>query len=301
MKERAMVPTADFQSYYGRPILKKPVWVWQIPSYFFAGGLAAGSSALAFGAMVTGRPRLARRARLTALAGLTASTAFLIHDLGRPERFLNMLRVLKPTSPMSVGSWLLAVYGPAVGAAAASDVTGVLPGVGAAATVGAAVLSPAVATYTAVLISDTAIPVWHEARGVLPWLFASGAAASAGGVACALAPASESGPARRLALAGAVTELAVAKAMEDGLGEVGRVYHEGKAGRLSKLSSRLTASGAGVLLLTGRRRPGAVVGGLLVAAGAAVQRFAVAEAGKQSAEDPAFVVGPQRARAPETN
>jgi formate-dependent nitrite reductase membrane component NrfD len=293
-RERSMVDKADFRSYYGRPILKKPIWTWEIPGYFFAGGLAAGSSALALGASVTGRPRLARRSRLTALAALTASTAMLIDDLGRPSRFANMLRVAKPTSPMSVGSWVLAFYGPAAGAAALSDLTGVLPGVGAAATFGAAALAPAVATYTAVLTSDTAVPVWHEARGHLPWLFASGAAAAAGGVAAALAPVSEAGPARRMALAGAAAELVAAKAMEESLGEVGRVYSEGAAGRHSKLATRLTAAGAGVLLVGGRRRLGAVVGGLLIAAGAAAERFAVAEAGVQSAADPMSVVSTQR-------
>jgi formate-dependent nitrite reductase membrane component NrfD len=289
-----MVPKAEFDSYYGRPILKQPVWKWQIPSYFFAGSVAAGSSVLAAGAALTGRPRLARRARLSALTGLLASTALLIDDLGRPARFANMLRVVKPTSPMSMGSWLLAVYGPAAAAAAASDVTGIAPAVGAVATAGAAVLAPAVATYTAVVLSDTAIPVWHEARDHLPWLFASGAAAAAGGLAAALAPIEEARPARRMALMGAAAELVTAKRMEDALGDVGRVYREGAAGRHSRLATRLTIAGSGVLAGLGRRRAGAVVGGLLLAGGAAVERFAVAEAGNQSAADPSFVVGPQK-------
>jgi formate-dependent nitrite reductase membrane component NrfD len=292
-----MVPQAEFRSYYGRPVLKQPVWEWQIPAYFFAGGVAAGSSVLALGAQLTGRARLARRSRLAALAGIGASTAFLIDDLGRPERFHHMLRVVKPTSPMSIGSWLLAVYGPAVGAAAASDVTGVLPGVGRAATAAAAVLAPGVATYTAVILADTAVPAWHEARGLLPLVFASGAACSAGGLACALTPVAEAGPARRLALVGAAAELGAVKAMEDGLGDVGRVFGEGKAGRLSRWATRLITGGAAVLALGGRRRPGAVVGGLLLAAGAACERFAVAEAGNQSAADPAHVVLGQRDQA----
>jgi formate-dependent nitrite reductase membrane component NrfD len=292
--ERAMVPPAEFRSYYGQPIVKRPVWKWQIPAYFFSGGLAAGSSALALGGSITGRRKLARRSKLVALAGIATSTAFLIDDLGRPGRFANMLRVAKPTSPMSVGSWVLAMYGPAVGAAALGDVTGVLPAVGALATVSAAALSPVVATYTAVLVSDTAIPVWHEARGHLPFLFAAGACASAGGVAAAVTPVAQAGPARRLALAGAAAELVAARAMEESLGEVGRVYQQGWAGRHSRLSARLTAAGAGVLVVAGRRRTGAVVGGLLVAAGAALERFAVAEAGHQSAADPTAVVRTQR-------
>lgn len=291
--ERAMVPKAEpqpYTSYYGRPILKRPVWLWQIPAYFFAGGMAAGSSLLALGAMLTGRRRLARRARLTALAGLSASTVFLIDDLGRPERFLNMLRVAKPTSPMSVGSWVLAAYGPAVGAAAALDLAGRMPRAQAASTAAAATLAPAVATYTAVLIADTAIPVWHQARSHLPFVFAGSAAASAGGMAAALTPVAEAGPARRLALLGAATELFAAHRMEEHLGEVGRVYREGKAGQRAKLARQLTVGGAAAIALGGRKRAGAVVGGVLLAAGAAMERFAVAEAGNQSAADPSFVV-----------
>ena len=272
-----MVPKAEFRSYYGKPILKRPVWEWQIPAYFFAGGVAAGSSALAFGARVTGRRRLARRTRFTALAAISASTAFLIDDLGRPERFLNMLRVVKPTSPMSMGSWLLAAYGPAVGAAA------VMPDpLGKIADTTAAALSPAVCTYTAAILADTAIPAWHDAQSTLPWLFASGAAASAGGIAAALSPTAESAPARRLALVGAAAELAASRKIE----AVSEVYDN----RLSRASRALTVAGMAALLVRGRAA--AVVGGALVATGAALTRFAVAEAGVQSAADPRYVVAP---------
>jgi hypothetical protein len=291
-----MVPPAQPQSYYGRPILKKPVWEWYIPAYFFSGGVAGASSALAFGARLTGRRRMARRARLTSVAAVAASTFFLVADLGRPERFVNMLRVAKPTSPMSVGSWILAAFGPAAGVAAATDVLGVLPGVGAAAEAGAAALGPALATYTAVLVANTAIPAWHEAWHELPWLFVAGSAASAGGIAAALTPPEEAGPARRLTVVGAVAKLLAADRMEKRLGDLGEVYREGRAGRCSRLSQWCTGAGAAIMLLFGRRRPGAVVGGTLVATGAAFQRFAVAAAGEQSAEDPKYVVGPQRAR-----
>ena len=267
-------------SYYGRPILKRPVWKWLIPAYFFTGGLAAGSSLLALGARLTGRPRLARRARLTSLGAITASAAFLIEDLGRPARFANMLRVVRPTSPMSVGSWVLAVYGPAVGHAAVRR-HGSVP-----AEVTAALLAPVVATYTGVLVADTAVPAWQRARRELPLLFASGAAASAGGLALALAPADESGPARRLALAGAVGELATAEAMKRRLGEVASVYEHGKARAFSVLSRRLTATGAVVAALGGRR-----LGGALLVGGAAAERFAVFHAGVQSTDDPRFVTG----------
>lgn len=264
-------------SYYGRPILKRPVWKWLIPAYFFTGGLAAGSSLLAFGACLTGRPRLARRARVTSLAAMTASAAFLIEDLGRPERFANMLRVLRPTSPMSVGSWVLAVYGPAVGLSAVRHDG--LP----AAEATAAALAPVVATYTGVLLADTAVPAWSQARRTLPLLFASGAAASAGGVGVLLAPAGESGPARRMALAGAVGELAASGAMKRGLGEVAEVYAEGRAHGYGTAARWLTVTGVACVAL-GRRRLRRV-GGALLAAGAAAERFAVFHAGVQSSQD----------------
>ena len=254
-------------SYYGRPVLKRPVWKWLIPAYFFTGGLAAGSSLLALGARLTGRRRLARRARVTSLAAMTASAAFLVEDLGRPERFLNMLRVVRPTSPMSVGSWVLAAYGPAVGLSAVRR-DGWLP-----TDVVAAGLAPAVATYTGVLLADTAVPAWRDARRTLPLLFASGAAASAGGVGVLLAPAEESGPARRLALAGAAGELAL-----------GERYSEGKAHAYATWTKRLTVAGVACMAIGGPRLRR--VGGALLAAGAATERFAVFHAGVQSTEDP---------------
>ena len=112
-----------------------------------------------------------------ALAAIAASAGLLIEDLGRPSRFANMLRVFRPSSPMNMGSWLLSVYGPLVGAAALSDLLGVAKPAGRAAEFGAAVLAPAVATYTAVLVSDTAVPLWHDARRELPFVFMGSACA----------------------------------------------------------------------------------------------------------------------------
>ena len=106
--ERPVVPEADFTSYYGKPVLNPPVWAApDIPGYLFLGGLAGGSSLLAAGADLTGRPHLSRVAKAGAAAAGMVSVAALVHDLGRPARFINMMRVFKVTSPMSVGSWLL--------------------------------------------------------------------------------------------------------------------------------------------------------------------------------------------------
>ena len=126
-----MVPQAEFTSYYGRPVLKEPVWKSpDVPGYLFLGGLAGASSALAAFAQLSGNRELSRASKTAAAGAISLSAAALVHDLGRPARFLNMLRVFKVTSPMSVGSWLLAAYGPVAGAAAVSEVTGIWPATG---------------------------------------------------------------------------------------------------------------------------------------------------------------------------
>lgn len=291
-----MVPEADFSAYYGRPVIKAPVWKWDIAAYFFTGGLMAGSSLLAAGADVTRNRRLRRAARLAAAANLGASTFFLIHDLGRPARFANMLRMLKPTSPLSVGSWLLVAYGPPVAAAAAAEVFGVVPRAGRISGLLAAAVAPAVATYTAVLASDTAVPSWHDGYRQLPFVFAGSAAAASGGMAMVVVPPPAAAPARRLAILGAGVELAAAADMERSLGLSAEPYRQGKAGMLSRWARWLTGLGAAGTMVSGRNRLGAAASGLALMAGSACTRFAVFHAGLQSARDPKFTVVPQRAR-----
>jgi hypothetical protein len=299
--EKAMVPAAEFRSYYDRPVLKEPVWSWEVPAYFFAGGLAAGSAMLAAGADLLGRPDLARRARIAAVAGAAVGGALLVADLGRPARFLNMLRVAKPTSPMSVGSWVLTLFAPTAGVAALSDVLGVFPRIGRVAGLAAGALGPPLASYTAVLLADTAVPVWHEAGRELPFLFVGGASATSGALSVMLTPVGEAAPARRLALLGAAMEMAAARAMERNLPEdVARPYRAGRAGTVTKMAFGLTAAGAALLSTWGRRRrAGALAGGALVMAGALAERYAVMDAGRASARDPGATIVPQRARARE--
>ena len=293
----SMVPEAEFRSYYGRPIIKEPVWTWEVPWYFFAGGLAGASASLGLGARLAGNHRLARAAWTVAGAGGTVGIPLLASDLGRPERFLYMLRMFKVTSPLSVGSWVLAAMGPAAVGAVVSDRLGIFPRLGRAAEVAAGLLGPALATYTGTLVADTAVPVWHEAGRELPFVFAGSAAASAGAAAVLLAPPGDAGPARRLVLAGALLELGAAQAMERRLGELGEPYHQGPAGRLARLAKACTAAGAGLVAAGGRRRRGvAAAGAALVLAGSACERWAVYKAGFQSARDPKYIVGPQRAR-----
>jgi hypothetical protein len=293
-----MVPEEEVRSYYGRPVIKEPTWKPDIAWYFFAGGLAGASSGLAFVARLTGNDRLSRRALLAALGGATVSPVLLIRDLGRPNRFYNMLRVFKPTSPMSMGTWILTFFGPSVGIAAMSDVLGIFPRLGRFFEGVAALLGPALSTYTAVLVADTSIPVWHEARRELPLVFAASSAASAGAAAATLTPMKDAGPARRLAVGGALLEIVATQAMEHRLGELlSEPYHQGEAGRFGKLAKTLSGLGAAVIGFAGRKqRSAAIAGGALILAGAACERWSIFRAGFQSARDPKYTVMPQRER-----
>jgi formate-dependent nitrite reductase membrane component NrfD len=284
-------------SYYGRPILKPPVWKADIPWYFFLGGMSGAANALAFGARRSGNEILARRLHLLATAGVAAGPALLIHDLGRPHRFLNMLRTVKVTSPMSIGTWVLAAGGAATGTATALDLVGRLPRVRAAAEAGAALLGLPMSTYTAALVAQSAIPVWHEARRELPFVFAASSAASAGAAGMVVTPAAYARPARRLAVLGGLAELAAVRWMERRLGSLlAEPYHQGQAARYAKLARASTATGTAVAALVGSRRAGAAAGGALLLAGSALERWAVFKAGFQGAQDPKYVVEPQRAR-----
>ena len=296
--EQTVVPDAEFTSYYGRPVLNRPAWQpVNIAGYFFLGGLAGAGSVLAVGAELTRRPVMARAAKTASALSVAGSAAALIHDLGRPGRFVNMLRVFKPTSPMSVGSWLLAAYGPAAGTAALCDLGGRLPRVGRAATLGAALLGPAVASYTAVLAADTAVPGWHEGYRELPFVFVGSAASAASGTALAMSPTAENGPARSAALAGTALENAAMKAMERRLGMVAEVYREGTGGRYLRAAEALSVAGAaGAALAAGRSRLAAAVSGAALVAASACTRLGVFHAGMASAEDPKYTVVPQRER-----
>jgi Polysulphide reductase, NrfD len=295
--EAAVVPRAEPASYYGRPVLKEPVWTWEIPWYLFAGGLAGASAPLAVVAEVSGNARLARRAWAVMLAGVTASPALLIADLGRPERFLNMLRVVKVTSPMSLGSWGLVAAGPAAAIGTAHAWLGWFPRLSVPARVVALALGPTLTTYTAVLLADTAVPAWHAGRHELPFVFAGSAMASAGGAAAALTPRSDAGPARRLAVVGAALGTVTMELMRRRLGVVGEPYRAGRSGRFARSAQILRAGGAALLGARGRgSRAAAVIGGAGVVAGAICQRWAVFEAGKASARDPKYTIAPQRER-----
>jgi hypothetical protein len=306
--EQLQVPKAEFRSYYGRQIIKSPVWKTpDVPLYLFLGGLAATSSGLAAWGGVTDRPSLRRTGRLAAAGGAIGGTVFLVHDLHRPQRFLHMLRVFKPTSPLSVGTWILSPFATFAAATAAAEVvTDLVPGeqgigrwirrAGNASGFAAAAIGPALGTYTAVLLSNTAVPTWHEAHRELPVLFAGSAAAAGGGMGLIGASVRENVPAARLAVGGAALELAVGEYMERKLGLLGDVYHKGKASTLMKASKACLAAGIVGTVLGRRRRWSAALSGAALMAGSALTRFGVFEAGMASSRDPAHIVVPQRER-----
>ncbi len=285
-------------SYHGQPVIKAPVWTPEIPLYFFTGGMAGASAGLATLAGLRGNDVLGRRAWAVALANVLLSPALLISDLGRPQRFLNMLRMFKVTSPMSVGSWILSGSGATTALAALGAFSPLFPRTTRAARAGAALLGLPLSTYTAALIANTAVPVWHEARRELPFVFGAGAALSAGAGALIITPLEHAAPARRLALAGAVAELAGEELMERRLGPPFQdVYEEGAPHRYKRISQAAISTGAALVAWRGsRHRAAAAVGGALMCAGALATRWSIFTAGHASAMDPHHTVGPQRAR-----
>ena len=175
--------------YYGTPMLKQAPWSWEIPLYFFVGGAAGAAGVIGAIARYTGAdPRLVRDARWIATAGSVISPALLISDLGRPERFLAMLRVFKPQSPMSVGVWTLLGFSSGTAAAAMAGFLGERYGLSLplralenAGEFASMAFGLPLSNYTGVLIGATAIPVWNENAGELPVHFgASGLSAAVG-------------------------------------------------------------------------------------------------------------------------
>jgi hypothetical protein len=309
-REMPMVPDAEFTSYYGRPVVKPAPWGHEVAAYLFLGGVAGGSGLLAAGAQLTGRNTLRRNTRLSALIAVMLGAVALVMDLGRPERFINMMRTIKLTSPMSIGSWILSSFSGAIGIAAVSEVdrmTGeriplgplrpMLRVVEAPAGLGAGVLSPPLAVYTAVLLTNTATPTWNAAYRDLPFVFASSASLAASGLAMITTPVSEAGPARKLAVIGSISDLISARFTEYRMDPVTREpLHHGTPGRLLAWSERLAAVGGLGALLGGHRRDVAALSGLALLTASAMLRFGFFEAGKESARDPRYTMEPQKRR-----
>lgn len=297
---------ADAQSptYYDMPLLKQPVWIWSIPAYFYVGGVAGVGAAMGAAAQIAdrkGMSALIEKTRWIATGGGALSAALLIHDLGRPSRFLNMLRVFRVSSPMSMGSWILTAFSMATGAAA---IVPFAPSfarpLGEAAGIAGGVLGLGLSGYTGVLISQTAVPVWQEAYRTTPVLFlASGAAAAASFLELFRLNGEESAFVERFGLAGKVLELMATVAMERDakrIDRVGRPLKTGVSGALWQSAKVLTMTSLVLGLLPGKRRGLRLASGITGSLASLCLRFAVFHAGKASARDARATFAAQRAQ-----
>lgn len=308
--EMMMVPDIEFESYYGHNIVKPPPWGHEVAAYLFLGGVAGGSGLIALGAQLTGREVLRRNARLGSMVAVAIGGAALVKDLGRPDRFYNMLRTVKLTSPMSIGSWILTGYsvgGSVVAAAEVDRLLGERLPLGPLRTVlrfveplagfEAAAFAPPLAAYTAVLLSDTANPTWNGAHRDLPFVFVSSASLASAGLAMVTTPVRETGPVRALAVMGVIGDIAAMKIMERRMDPVAaEPLHHGHPGTLLRWSERLAVGGGLGALLLGRNRYAAAASGLALLTASAFTRFGIFEAGIESAKDPRYTVEPQKRR-----
>lgn len=285
------------QGYYGKPIVKPHEWKPWVPAYFWVGGTAGAATVGTVLARMRGMHDLARIYKRTALAGMIISPIFLTIDLGVKHRFYNMFRVFKPTSPMSVGSWLLGMLGGTLTVSTIAELLGI-EWLSTVTEIMAAPLGPAVASYTSVLISNTATPVWHEAYRELPFIFISSAAGGAGAVGVLFGPEDERGPAQRAMILGEIGKLVGVKAMQNNLGPVlSEPYHKGAAGAMEK-GAMLTGIASLLLAVAGRKnRVISQAAAALSVVSGILERFTILEAGKQSAQDPKYVIEQQRAAA----
>jgi hypothetical protein len=284
------------------PIINPPVWTWEIPLYFWFGGIAAGSSFVALACDLAGDERSASVARKVALGALGPSPVLLIMDLGRPERFVNMLRIFKPRSPMSMGVWALTLFGNLAAAAVGADLLGRRR---AAQRLGAAnaVVGGYLGSYTGVLLASTAVPLWARSRLFLGPIFVSTAAAT-GAATCRLALVATGLPVghpTRRALGtvetGAMTaELMLSIVNERRLGPLASGLEEGRPGALFTFAK--WAARAGLALRFARSRGPWVhhcASALYLSAGLAF-RYAWVGAGRHSARDDEVVAKMARER-----
>jgi hypothetical protein len=289
-------------TYYDRPVLKEPVWIWAVPAYFYVGGAAGAASVMGAAAQALGGDQLralVRRCRWISAAGTAAGVALLVYDLGRPERFLNMLRVFRPTSAMSMGSWTLAATGAlSSGAAFFSHREGFSRAVGDASGLAAGAFGLPLAGYTAVLLSDTAVPLWRHTRRSLPLLFVASAVTTAASMLQAGELSDEEEKAVRVFdVLGGLAESAAIMALERDASRnprVGEPLHTGLGGSLWRLAKLGSAAGLILSLLPGRGRGRSWLSAMLGTATGLSLKFAIFHAGKASARDPRATFEPQR-------
>ncbi len=275
------------------PVIHAPVWTWEVPLYFWFGGLASGASFAALAADIAADEASARVARKVALAAVLPAPALLIADLGRPGRFLNMLRIFKPRSPMNVGAWCLTAFGGAGAGAVAADLLGARS-TGRRLGAAQAVLGSYLGSYTGVLLATTAVPLWARSRVFLGPIFvatATATGASATRLTLAAMGQSDDHPTHvalaRMEAGAILAELTLSTLNERRLGRAGEALSHGTPGRLMRAAKALVTAGLVLpLLARGRvRRPAQNVASGLYLAGGLAFRFAWVQAGKASAHD----------------
>jgi formate-dependent nitrite reductase membrane component NrfD len=272
-------------TYYDVPLLKAPVWTWEVPVYFFVGG-AAGAAAIigSVAEWVRTDGTLARDARWVAAAGGPLSAALLTADLGRPERFLNMLRVFKPQSAMSVGSWTLVAFSASSTAALAPAVTR-QPAVQTAAAVAAttsAALGAGMLTYTGVLLGATAIPVWNRNVRLLPVHFAASGVASASAILTLMGH--DEAPLNDLAMGAAAVETLIGVSIESRQERALAPLREGPSGWIIRAGGILSGPVPLLLRAASRRRRWRNVASVAALAGSLLTRAGWIAAGRASAK-----------------
>jgi hypothetical protein len=287
--------------YYGQAVVKPPVWTWQVPLYFFMGGIAGMSAVIALAAVVFHHVDLARTAMwVAAIAGAILSPILLIMDLGRPHLFLNMLRVFKHRSAMSMGAWILSAFGASVvpGLIALELHAGqIFPGaidqllrVAAGIFIfGSAIFGTLLATYTGVLIGATAIPAWFLHRTLLPIHFGTAGLGSAAAVLELLGHRITALNFLGFYAAGVESALLVWLSV-DKHGAADRAIHEHGSGGLIRIGEILNGPLAIVLRLFGQV-PLAALSFLI---GALVSRVGWIAVGKVSGSDPESVFAAER-------
>ncbi len=279
-------------SYYGLPVLKPPVWTWEIPLYLFLGGIAGVSACEACVAQIfSPDPALIRTALWIALVGAAICPLLLTADLGRPARFLAMLRVAKIQSPMSVGVWTLVAFsgcvfvgllgnelflrgytGPlVVGVRLAGELTGALTGL-------------VLAAYTGVLIGATANPVWSHNRRALPPHFLAAALGGAAGILELFGFFNR--PTEIMGLVAAAVETLLGVHFEFSRLPVNAPLHRGKSALAFRIAGALAGPGALLLRLLSDSVAARRAAAICFLAGSLISRYAWIWAGVASARDP---------------
>ena len=307
VQEHGIVPVgspfpkpASAMSYHGNPVLKPPTWTWQVPLYFFVGGLAGISAVIALVAHLFGNPGLLRAGLWVGFAGALVSAPLLIADLGRPARFLNMLRVFKLRSAMSVGAWTLAGFSSALGLAVvchevilAGYGNGFLLGLEWVAEISAALSGLILASYTSVLLGVTAIPVWSENRKLVPVVFLAGGLGSAAAVLELLGflvPVTQF-----IAIVASTVETLIAIIIELRGRYVDRPLREGAVGWLTRAGAALAGPTSLLLrMFSGHSSVARYMAAVCFVIGALVSRYAWIAAGRVSSRDPQALFRIQR-------